>query len=1331
VLSRRRPSRPFLAALTGLATLFSVVALVAPAQAAIPTPPTGLSPTGAQSISGIPTLSWARSTGATGYDIQVSPNSNFTPLTWQGSTVNHQAVPTTQVPTGVDFWRVRARNNFGTSDWTVDSFTRTSVAPPTLVSPLGATLKEPDNPPVLKWNPVSGSTSYTVQVSTDQTFADQTAISTFTTKVSSAVVPSLQIPTVYYWRVQAQLDQGLTTQWSDPASYTLQGLSAPTLVGPTNSPDAYVQDVVLDWSAVPGAATYDIQISTDANFLTFADTQTGIDGTSYSPPTTLNNDQYFWRVRPVDASGNKLDWGDVAVWQFGRNWPDQPNLQYPPDNATVSDPFYYQWSPVHHASSYIVQLSTVADFSSIVASCSTVDTTLVPSQTGNRNCMPSDATTYWWRVVAVDGPRPVQSDAIVANVRKFTYAAPSATLTSPANGASVSVPTLRWQPVAGAAQYKVSYADTAGGGTVSVNTSALSYTPTTLLTVGHTYRWQVQTVTGDNKVSASLLAGSQRTFLVVAQATPIASTPEPTNSPTNQQRFPTLTWTPVVNADNYKLYVRPSGGSGFTQIGGTFAYPAGEDTSTQFLSTGSYDWFVEAYTGGTFLSDSNTLGSFSIGGLTFPTNGRAAITGNAITGNAGTTVDSCAATLPNTCQNLRQEPVLMWDADPNVAFYKLTFSNDGEMTNLVPGYTNITVYGNMFADFDALPDSQAGSAYYWEAVPCRANGSCSPIGHATYAFNKKSNQIVLHPAVSNTPGSCAQPSDVCNDVTLSWNDFLDTEQNPGSVAAGQTVLSTPATTGPYYYHVQTSSDPNFQTTIDDLTVDQTSFTSFSHTYPEGPIYWRVQAYDGAAPPNPLAWSDTGTFTKSTPAPTQTSPSSGATTTGTQPFTWAAQKFARTYDFEVYANNDTTGQPANRVIQAQGLLQAAYSPSVPLPASITPYTWRVRRHDAENRTGAWSPLTPFTVSGTPPTLISPVDGAGVAPSDGIFSWGAVDQAASYRFERQLAGSSNITESVTTPALAYAPTAAIDGGSWQWRVTALDPSGQPIASSAWRNFTVIDHPIAVTPVTISGSGAVGTALTAQPPGWNVPGVTTTYQWMRGNNPISAATGLLYTVTTSDVGQNLTVVATGTVDGYKNGTSQSNIIIGGAGNAPSPTVLPSISGTHNVGDTVTANPGTWPGSPQYTYQWLRGGVPITGASASSYRLGIADAARQVSVKVGATITGYAPATATSQPIKVAKMLSSTVIALYATTIHRSAHGKVSVSISVPNVAKPTGKFKVFKGKKVLMTVTLKKKNAGHKNVTLPLLPKGKYKIKVKYLGTARIAPSKSAAAVLLVTK
>jgi large repetitive protein len=343
---------------------------------------------------------------------------------------------------------------------------------------------------------------------------------------------------------------------------------------------------------------------------------------------------------------------------------------------------------------------------------------------------------------------------------------------------------------------------------------------------------------------------------------------------------------------------------------------------------------------------------------------------------------------------------------------------------------------------------------------------------------------------------------------------------------------------------------------------------------------------------------------------------------------------------------------------------------------------------------------------------------------------VDAATSYTFERRVLGSSTST-SVTTAALAYAPTATLAGGSWQWRVTALDAAGQTMAASGWRDFTVVDHPVADTDVSITGSGAVGTDLTVNPPAWNLPGVTTTYQWKRNGTSISGATGLLYTVTTTDVGKNLTVVATGTKDGYQAGTSTSNTIVGSAGAAPTPSVAPSISGSRQVGQVLTADHGVWPGSPKYTYQWQRNGHAITGATAATYRTQAADATTSISVRVTATSTGLLPGSATSNALTIAKNPSTTSAGLVSSTVTKGRHGKLNVVVAVPGVPKPTGTLKVFSGTTLLTTVSLRVKNAGHKAITLPLLPVGSHKIRVKYSGSSTIAKSKSSPVVLSVVK
>ena len=84
---------------------------------------------------------------------------------------------------------------------------------------------------------------------------------------------------------------------------------------------------------------------------------------------------------------------------------------------------------------------------------------------------------------------------------------------------------------------------------------------------------------------------------------------------------------------------------------------------------------------------------------------------------------------------------------------------------------------------------------------------------------------------------------------------------------------------------------------------------------------------------------------------------------------------------------------------------------------------------------------------------------------------------------------------------------------------------------------------------------------------------------------------------------------------------------------TKTPTISGSLKVGSTVTAKPGTWTSGTKLSYQWLRDGKAITGATASTYKLRSADAGHKVSVKVTGTKTGYTTATKSSAVRSVTK--------------------------------------------------------------------------------------------------
>ena len=883
-------------------------------------------------------------------------------------------------------WRVRVTGS-GDAGWANATFERGAIAPPTMLGPSGD-LEQPDSPPLISWTSVPGAKLYNLQVSTDENFSDPNDITNYTpTRTTSAIDPVLVAPNDYFARVKADLGGGISTAYSEPISYTIVGLDAAERVSP--APSGVVTDAVLDWKPVPGAATYQVQIDDDSGFGSLAVNQLGITGTRFSPPKTVGNNSYYWRVRPVDAAGNARAWTDDDQATFQRAWPGQVHLQYPADQATVGNPFYYQWSPSERtsgsqedlalSSSYTLEVATSPTFQGLVMRCNTVETTWVPQ--GSNTCWPSASGTYYWRVIGHDdwsGSRPA-TDQPSAEVRSFTYQPGVPTLIAPVGGEHVTIPTLTWSPVPGASRYRVTITPS-DGGAFSVTTASTSYTPDAKLDPG-AYSWQVQTVSQDNRLGTVFIF-DQGAFHVDPLPAATGSNPDPLNSPSGR-RFPTLKWAPVAGANHYELWVKPDANTAFTAIPLDFEYAAGESLDGAYLDPGGYDWFVKAFNNSGGLISAGTHGTFTINPLeVIPDDEHyAALAGTLLPddpedADADLDADLCRTQIltadgQSECDSLRNTPVLRWADKPNVGSYLLYVAHDKEMTNPVYDlnqdgfFTPIILSQPMWTPAAALPDSQADTAYYYRVVPCSYQ-KCEALSHAEHSFDKLSRKVVLNqvrhtPVGGTTPIACPLDSEppnhpVCeNDVTLSWQDFRTTEKSPDV----GTPLQTPGRTEARSYVVQTAEDPSFspQSLIESIEVDQTTFTSFNTTYPEGQVYWRVQAVDGSA--NKLDWSVTGVFDKVSPRPVLLAPDGSQNVRGDLFFSWTSLPFAAQYRIEVYKNHDIAANAVNlafpaatvqsRMVSLTGLL-----PELPLmPNGDDPYVWRVRRIDAEGRAGAWS------------------------------------------------------------------------------------------------------------------------------------------------------------------------------------------------------------------------------------------------------------------------------------------------------------------------------------------------------------------------------------------
>jgi hypothetical protein len=190
-------------------------------------------------------------------------------------------------------------------------------------------------------------------------------------------------------------------------------------------------------------------------------------------------------------------------------------------------------------------------------------------------------------------------------------------------------------------------------------------------------------------------------------------------------------------------------------------------------------------------------------------------------------------------------------------------------------------------------------------------------------------------------------------------------------------------------------------------------------------------------------------------------------------------------------------------------------------------------------------------------------------------------------------------------------------------------------------------------VAGTPIEGTRLRARNGPWT--GTTPfrfTYRWLRCDttgggvngvncSAISGATGQTYVLRHADVGHRIRVRVTATnSEGSATATSNATEVVQAAAVAgpPRATTTPTISGTPQVGQTLTANTGSWAGAQPFTfsYRWRRcdrtGGscADIGGATAKTYVLTSADLDTTLRVRVTAR-NSRGSASSTSAPSAV----------------------------------------------------------------------------------------------------
>src|SRR5207253_96305 len=263
---------------------------------------------------------------------------------------------------------------------------------------------------------------------------------------------------------------------------------------------------------------------------------------------------------------------------------------------------------------------------------------------------------------------------------------------------------------------------------------------------------------------------------------------------------------------------------------------------------------------------------------------------------------------------------------------------------------------------------------------------------------------------------------------------------------------------------------------------------------------------------------------------------------------------------------------------------------------------------------------------------------------------------HRWERCDAAGANCTPITGVTSSSYQVQTADVAHRIRGVTIAPNTGGAATANSA--TTIVVPTPPPPTNTTlpsITGTVLVGQTLTGVAGAWTAAGsISYTYEWRRCDSlgascaAISGGTATAYAVTGLDAGSTLRFAVTATNGGGSTTSlsTQTVLVPGGgtAGTAPVAVVPPTMSGTFQVGQTVSASPGTWSGTTPiaYTYAWQRCDAvgsscgPIPGETTTNYLVAAADAGSTLRFAVTAS-NGAGAVTATSPASGVVTLLAN----------------------------------------------------------------------------------------------
>lgn len=279
----------------------------------------------------LPTVAWNAVSNATSYSVTVSQGS----ATVQQYTVtdNWKTLDSVLAPGAYEV-QVTA-NGTGLTSANTDTATFTVGTTTGTLQLFGTSGTIINTRPTFTWPIVDGATRYSIWVNDDTNNLVATVFDS-EIKTTSYTPDDALLPGSHRVWIRAFDASGALTPWSAASPFIVaETVGVPTITAPAATINSPIPDIT--WSAVTGAASYEVEVLNTLTGNTVDYSAAGITTTVHRPTSALPTGTYDIRVRSVDESGTAGTWSDL--WRFDivpLAASDQTQLVTPLFNSTIS-----------------------------------------------------------------------------------------------------------------------------------------------------------------------------------------------------------------------------------------------------------------------------------------------------------------------------------------------------------------------------------------------------------------------------------------------------------------------------------------------------------------------------------------------------------------------------------------------------------------------------------------------------------------------------------------------------------------------------------------------------------------------------------------------------------------------------------------------------------------------------------------------------------------------------------------------------------------------------------------------------------------------------------